>query len=59
MAKKEMLNEGDALAERYLKMRKEPEQYTARDWAGFFAALSSFLEKLAPLIAPFFAEKQE
>ena len=31
-------------------------EYDARDWAGFFAALSSFISTLLPLILPLFAE---
>jgi hypothetical protein len=32
---------------------------TARDWAGFFAALAQFAATMLPLILPFFQPKSE
>jgi hypothetical protein len=35
-------------------VKANPKNYTARDWAGFFAALGDLAKKLIPLLIPLF-----
>lgn len=46
-------NATDALPEPE-DVKASGQKYSARDWAGFFAAMSAFLTKLMPLLLPLF-----
>lgn len=36
------------------EVKASGEKYSARDWAGFFAAVAAFMAKLLPLLIPLF-----
>jgi hypothetical protein len=52
------LNQATKRFERLKMEGIEAKEPTARDWAGFFAALAAFAQAILPLILPLFATSE-